>query len=67
METQYVILSKSVFKQVAAFKGLSTTINRLVSSANRLTLHPVSLTVSFTNRKNNKGSKIDLRGTPALM
>ena len=42
-----LVLSKSEFKQAAASGALSTMMKRLVSSANKRMLEPMSLTMSF--------------------
>lgn len=59
MEAHCVNLSISESKQAEAFKGLSTNINSLLSSAKRRLLELVSLTVPFMNRRNNKGHNKD--------
>ena len=54
-----VILSRSLFRQFAASTGLSTTIQRLVSSANKRLFEPMSVTISFMYKKKSKGPRID--------
>ena len=49
-----VIFSKSAFKHTAAFTGSSTIIQRRVSSAKRRIFEPMSVTMSFINRKKNR-------------
>ena len=59
MAAHRVILSKSEFKQAAASGALSTMMNRLVSSANKRMLEPMSLTMSFMKSRKSRGPRID--------
>ena len=45
--------------------GFSTEINKLVSSAKRRILEPISFTMSLIKSKNRRGPSIDPCGTPA--
>ena len=51
----------------AVVYGLSIIKYKLVSSANNLIVDYMSITMSFIKIKKNRGSRIDPRGTPALM
>ena len=59
------ILSRSIFKSSAAVSGFSTVINKLVSSAKRRILQPISATISLINSRKRRGPRIDPCGTPA--
>ena len=61
------ILCKSALREAAEVTGSSTTIKRLVSSANRRICEPISSTMSLMYTKNNNGPRMDPCGTPALM
>ena len=50
------IFSRSVLRQVAADVGSLTMIKRLVSSANRRILEPISVTISLIYTRKSKGS-----------
>ena len=47
--------------------GSSTIIKRVVLSANRRICEPIPPTMSLIKTKNNKGSRMDPCGTPALI
>ena len=51
-----VNLERSVFKQIAAARGLSTIMKRLASSAKRRLFEPIALTISLMH-KNSIGPK----------
>ena len=52
-----VFFSRSAFKVSATVLGLSTTKDRLVSSAKSLMLDPISFTMSFIYRRNKRGPR----------
>ena len=59
-----VNLERSVFEQIAAARGLSTTTKRLVSSAKRRIFELNALTISLMLKKEKSlGPKIDPWGT----
>ena len=60
-----VIFLRSEFKVSPAVSGFSTTSKRLVSSANSLMFEQKSFTISFINRSNSSGPRMDTCGTPA--
>ena len=62
---QIVIFSRSVFIRRAALFGVSTTIYKLVSSANKRIPQCMSLTMSFMYKINSNGPSIEPWGTPA--
>ena len=47
-----VNLDRSVFKQIVAARGLSTTMKKLVSSAKRRVFEPIALKISFIYNNN---------------
>ena len=63
--THLVNLERSLFKQIAAARGFSTTMKRLVSSAKRQICEPIALTISLKYNKNSIDPKIYPWGTPA--
>ena len=54
-----IILSRSRLRSSAAVSGFSTTRNKLVSSAKRRILQPMSLTISLINRRKSYGPRIE--------
>ena len=53
--SQYIILSRSKLRSSAAISGLSTMINKLVSSAKSRIFGPISVTISFVKSRNRSG------------
>ena len=56
-----------MIRRVAEVTGSSTIIKRLISSANRRICVPISSPMSLIYTHNNKGPRMDLCGTPALI
>ena len=53
------ILSRSVFRQFAAFVGSTTTIKTLVLSAESQKFEPISVTMSLMYNRKSKSPRID--------
>ena len=59
VSAQSEFFSRSALRSSADLKGLSTIMLRIVSSANKRMLEPISLTISLIKTKNRRGPRIE--------